>query len=96
MACNRQVVVSAAVLAAIVVLTPLQAMAANRSNGCEFTQQEASWVQRALDGWDLARREFLKVDARQLPWIVLYDNTCIWHFAATDAKLLTEELPIKT
>ena len=97
MACNRQgVVVSAAVLAAIAVLTPLQAMAPNRSNGCEFTQQEASWVQRALDGWDLARREFLKVDARQLPWIVLYDNTCIWHFAATDAKLLTDARPIKT
>ena len=31
-------------------------------------------MQRALDGWDLARRDFLKVDARQLPWIVLYDE----------------------
>ena len=99
MACNRHVVIGAAVLAAIAVVMPLPATATpnrNRPNGCEFTLQEASWVQRALDGWDLARRDFLKVDSRQLPWIVLYDNACIWHFAATDPKLLADARPIKT
>ena len=105
-ACNRYVVVAAAALAGIAAAAvPLQATrlgaspvaaASNRPNGCEFTQQEASWVQRALDGWDLVRRDFLKVDARQLPWIVLYDASCIWHFAATDPKLVVDAKPIKT
>src|SRR5687768_3467096 len=81
-ACNRHAVVGAAVLAAIAAVAPLRAATPNRPNGCEFTLQETSWVQRALDGWELARRDFLKVDARPLPWIVLYDAACIWHFSA--------------
>ena len=104
MACNRYVVVAATLLTVIAV-TPITATVRgfspiskpiNRPNGCEFTLQEASWVQRALDGWDLVRRDFLKVDARQLPWIVLYDAACIWHFAATDPKLVADAKPIKT
>ena len=96
MACNRHAVVGAAVFAAIAAVAPLRAATPNRPNGCEFTLQETSWVQRALDGWELARRDFLKVDARPLPWIVLYDAACIWHFSATDPKLVTDAKPIKT
>lgn len=96
MACNRHAVVGAAVLAAIAAVAPLRGATPSRPNGCEFTLQETSWVQRALDGWELARRDFLKVDSRPLPWIVLYDAACIWHFSATDSKLVTDAKPIKT
>ena len=94
-ACNRHVVVGAALVAAIAAIAPLRAAPTGRKNGCEFTIQEATWMQRALDGWDLARRDFLKVDARPLPWIVMYDATCIWHLAATDPKLVADAKPIK-
>jgi hypothetical protein len=68
--------------------------AAAREHGCEFTPTDASWVQAALDGWELVRRDFLKVAARPLPWIVLYDASCIWHLAPTDPRLLVETRPI--
>lgn len=88
-------IVVALALAAVAVTAPVRAAAAGRANGCEFTLQEASWIQRALDGWDLARREFLKIDPRPLPWIVLYDAACIWHFSPTDAKLVGDAKPAK-
>ena len=93
MASSRRVVVGAVALA-LACIVPIRTASSSRRNGCELTSPEASWIQRALDGWELVRRDFLKVDARPLPWIVLYDSSCIWHFAATDPKLLTEAKPV--
>ena len=55
---------------------------------CEMVEQDARWLQRALDGWDLTRRDFLKLDAQGLPWIVLYDAKCIWHLAPTEPRFV--------
>jgi hypothetical protein len=90
------VIVAALALAAVAVHAPARAASPARTNGCEFTLPEASWIQRALDGWELARRDFLKTDSRPLPWIVLYDAACIWHLAPTDPKLVTDAKPVKT
>jgi len=57
---------------------------------CEFTDADAHWIQRALDGWELVRREFLKVEPHPLPWIVLYDAACVWDLGATDPPLFAE------
>jgi hypothetical protein len=69
-----------------------------RTNGCDLSPQNQTWVQRALDGWDRARRDFLKIPAAPLPWIVLYDATCLWHLNPTDPKLLVDsrQLPTST
>jgi hypothetical protein len=46
---------------------------------CTFPDADAAWIQRALDGWEQASREFLLTDPNPLPWIVLYDAQCVWH-----------------
>ncbi len=51
---------------------------------CEFKDPDAQWLQRALDGWELVRREFLRLDPQPLPWIVLYDSACVWHIRPQD------------
>ncbi len=97
MARSPRVIVATFALAAVAATASARAAASpGRTNGCELTIQEASWIQRALDGWDLARRDFLKIDARPLPWIVLYDAACIWHLAPTDPKLVSDAKPVKT
>ena len=69
-----------------------------RTNGCDLSQTNQAWLQRALDGWDTARRDFLKVPSTPLPWIVLFDASCIWHLNPTDPKLLADarQLPATT
>ena len=56
--------VTPAVVLAVVVLVCARSVATEttRPNGCELTDVEVHWIQRALDGWDLVRRDFLKVD----------------------------------
>jgi hypothetical protein len=49
---------------------------------CTFTASEVAWIQRALDGWEQVSREFLRTDPDPLPWIVFYDNACVWHLNA--------------
>lgn len=95
MACFQRVIVGTLALAAVAGIGPVRANSPARTNGCEFTLHETSWIQRALDGWEIARREFLKVDPRPLPWIVLYDASCIWHFGPTDPKLVSDAKPTK-
>ncbi|HSC26628.1 MAG TPA: hypothetical protein VLD67_05105 [Vicinamibacterales bacterium] len=78
-----------AALALIAAFHPAAAGAASGARSCDLSPPEARWIQRALDGWDLVRRDYLKLDPAPLPWIVLFDASCIWHVAPTDPRVLT-------
>jgi hypothetical protein len=72
------------------VLGPLPARnsaASPSATVCAFKDADARWIQRALDGWDLVRRQFLKADPRPLPWIILYDSACVWDLGPAAAPL---------
>ena len=62
---------------------------------CTFPPTEIVWLQRALDGWDRVSRQFLKIDASPLPWIVLFDASCVWHLSP-DASLSPDAVAVPT
>ena len=63
---------------------------------CSFPTFEVEWLQRALNGWEQVSRDFLRVDPKPLPWIVLFDASCVWHLAAdgnpTDTRAVSTTL----
>jgi len=61
---------------------------------CSFPATEVDWLQRALDGWEQVSRDFLRVDPKPLPWIVLFDASCVWHLAADGNP--SEARPVST
>lgn len=62
---------------------------------CTFPPAEIAWLQRALDGWDQVSRQFLRIDPSPLPWIVLFDASCVWHLSP-DASPGPDALPVTT
>ncbi len=62
---------------------------------CTFPPTEIAWLQRALDGWDRVSRQFLRIDAAPLPWIVLFDASCVWHLSP-DATLSPDAAAVPT
>ena len=48
---------------------------------CALPEADARWAQRFIDGWVLVSRE-LRLDSEPLPWVVLFDASCIWHLNA--------------
>ena len=63
---------------------------------CEFRDADAQWVQRALDGWELVRRDFLKLEPRPLPWIILFDAACVWDLAPAEPPLVPDATMLST
>jgi hypothetical protein len=64
---------------------------------CSFPAPEIDWIQRALNGWEQVSREFLRIDPTPLPWIVLFDASCIWHLSpdgdpGADARAISTTL----
>lgn len=49
---------------------------------CALGAVERAWIQGALDDWDAASREALRLEPRPLPWMVFIDTACAWHVAA--------------
>ena len=49
---------------------------------CTFPDGEVAWLQRALDGWEQVSRDLLEMEPFPLPWIVMFDTSCVWHLAA--------------
>ena len=62
---------------------------------CMFPPAEIAWLQRALDGWEQVSRQFLHIDPSPLPWVVLFDASCVWHLSP-DANPGADALPVKT
>jgi len=79
------------VLVAALLLQPVSraVQAPADSLPCTFPAAEVAWLQRALDSWHLASREFLRIDPSPLPWIVLFDASCVWHLSS-DSTLIRE------
>ena len=46
---------------------------------CVPSGETRAWMQRALDGWEVARDEVLRFEARPLPWMIFFDESCAWH-----------------
>jgi hypothetical protein len=62
---------------------------------CTFPPAEISWLKRALDGWEQVSRQFLRIDPSPLPWIVLFDASCVWHLSP-DANPGSDALRVTT
>jgi len=54
---------------------------------CRLNEEKARWIQRALAGWERGSAEFLRLPPAPLPWIVLFDTTCVWHLAPDPSRL---------
>lgn len=67
---------------------PAQPPAAPAPAACELPEAGARWLQQALDGWELVRRDFLQVEPRPLPWILLYDASCLWELSPAGPPLV--------
>jgi hypothetical protein len=50
-------------------------------SACLLGSTDVGWIQRALDRWAAVSRQFLKLDDRALPWMVLFDASCAWHLS---------------
>jgi hypothetical protein len=48
---------------------------------CTLDDGARAWIQSALDDWDVASREFLRLEPAPLPWMVFIDTACVWHVA---------------
>jgi hypothetical protein len=56
-----------------------------QAGACTLDDADREWIQGALDDWDHASREILRLEARPLPWMVFIDTACVWH-VAPDAR----------
>jgi hypothetical protein len=74
----RRVGTAAALVLSMLSAAPLAA-------DCTLDDAGRAWIQGALDDWDVASRELLRLPLAPLPWMVFIDTACVWHVAA-DAR----------
>ena len=89
-----RLVPSVLVAALVLQLVPRAAQVPADPVPCTFPAGEVAWLQRALDSWHLASREFLLIDPSPLPWIVLFDASCVWHLSS-DSTLNRDAQPVE-
>ena len=68
---------AAALLASAALASPVTAQPA-QAPPCVIQEDAAAWIQSALESWNTARRDDLRLGSADLPWIVLFDASCTW------------------
>jgi hypothetical protein len=60
---------------------------------CDLPEPGRRWLQEALDGWSRVREEALGLGRGPLPWLVLFDETCVWHLSPDHSILSAPDRP---
>ena len=55
---------------------------------CLLKNNDREWIEHTLTLWQTVSRDSLSLKSAPLPWIVLFDETCVWH--------VNPDLPIST
>lgn len=55
---------------------------------CLLKNNDREWIEHTLALWQTVSRDSLSLKSAQLPWIALFDETCVWH--------VNPDLPIST
>jgi hypothetical protein len=79
---------AAVAIGTLILLTPNQA----RAEVCALESAERKWIERTLNLWQSISCESLRLKPVTLPWIVLFDETCVWH-VLPDARIPRSKLP---
>jgi hypothetical protein len=82
-------------VAALLMIGAPSAQPAQDKPPCAFPASEIAWLQLALDGWERVSRDDLRMDSTSLPWIVLYDASCVWHLSPEPASHI-DSRPVQT
>ena len=56
---------------------------------CRLPEPGRDWLQQALNGWSHVRQESLRLGPGPLPWLVLFDERCVWHLSPDLSVSLT-------
>lgn len=59
--------------------------AATGASACRMGEDDRIWLASALTAWRAVERGALGVDPEPLPWILLFDEACVWHLGAAPA-----------
>ena len=58
---------------------------------CTLKSNDREWIEYTLGLWRTVERDSLKLTPAPLPWIVLFDENCVWH-VNPDLSILTPKL----
>ncbi len=59
--------------------------------GCALETVQREWIQRALDSWHRISVGDLRLEEAPLPWMLLFDASCVWHLAPGDTVSVEAE-----
>jgi hypothetical protein len=59
---------------------------------CLLKDNDREWIEHTLALWQTVSRDSLRLKSALLPWIVLFDETCVWH-VNPDLPVSTPKLP---
>lgn len=76
------------------VLACTAAATATADTGCSLSRENREFIQEALQVWERAADDLLDVNAAELPWSVVFDGECAWHFSA-DTAMMPELEPVE-
>jgi hypothetical protein len=66
-----------------------------RETVCTLTEDETSFIQTVLAGWEHVSTEILELEPHGLPWVVLFNRSCAIHLAP-DTTILVDADPVST
>lgn len=52
---------------------------AEKTTNCTLGSNDKEWIEQTLQAWQTVSRDSLHLRRAALPWLILFDENCIWH-----------------
>jgi hypothetical protein len=67
---------------AVVAVALVSCPAGAQPSVCTLENDSAAWIRGAFDSWSETRRSDLRLSEGELPWVILFDASCVWQVNA--------------
>lgn len=46
---------------------------------CKLESKDQQWIEETVEIWEKVRTDSLKISTQKLPWLILFDENCVWN-----------------
>jgi len=66
-------------LLALVILFSANFQQTFANSVCELEKNDRIWIENTVEIWEKVRKDSLNISAQKLPWLILFDENCVWN-----------------
>jgi len=62
------------------------------NSACNLEMKDREWIEKTVEIWEKVRKDSLNISSHKFPWLILFDENCVWKINPDESQYLPQNL----